>query len=530
MGIAETEGVMSLSRYSNVTPERKEKERRLALVREKRVRLARHSFWEFCKLESPDFYHERNWHLKLMCWVLQALYEKRLTRDEYFKAANEIAPLWYVASVDWDRMKGDYVYTKLMINIPPRTGKSRTLVNFCKWALGKSNKNKIITGSYNDEMAQDFSRYTRDGIQQEKTYPHQVAYGDVFPETNIKKGDASYGKWALEGAFFSYKGAGVGGSVTGKGCNISIVDDPVKDAEEAFNDNRLEVIWRWYSGTFKSRREKGSIEIVNMTRWAEKDICGRILKGSRGHEWFMLRMEAMDTVSKEMLCPELFDREMYDEYKDTIDESIFDANYHQRPVDKKGRLYKDFTTYEDIPRDEDGNPLFEKIISYTDTADTGGDHLTSLVAGVYQGLAYVLDVLHTREPMEVTEPATAEMLFNHSVGTAKIESNSGGRGFARNVERELWQKYKTKGISVKWFHQSKNKKARILTNATRVMKCVVFPKDWGTRWPDYYRAMNDYKAEGTNAHDDAPDATTGLAEMLDRTENKKKAKAVTSIM
>lgn len=517
-----------LIRHGDVTKERRAAEKRLGLLREKRIRAARNDFWEYCKIESPDFYNEGNWHLKLLCWVLQALYEKRLTKANYWVAANIIAPAWYVGAIDWDSMRDDYTYVRLMTNLPPRVGKSRTLVNFCKWAFGRNPKNKAITGSYNDEMAQDFSRYTRDGIQQPKTFPHEIVYSDIFPETKIKKGDASYGKWALNGSFFSYKGAGVGGSVTGKGCNISIVDDPVKDAEEAFNDGRLEVIWRWYSGTFKSRREKGSIEIVNMTRWAKQDICGRILANKkRGGEWFVLKMEAMDKATGEMLCPALFDREMYQEYKDTIDEAIFNANYHQEPVDIKGRLYKEFATYKDVPRDENKNTLWERIISYTDTADTGEDYLATVVAGVYQGLAYVLDVQYTKAGMEITEPETARILYERDVTLAKIESNNGGRGFARNVERHLWQDHQTKRVRVTWFHQNKNKQSRIRSGATRVMKCVLFPVDWADRWPEYYKAMTEYKAEGKNAHDDAADATTGLAEMLDKNENRKRAKAVT---
>lgn len=513
-----------------VSPERMAKERRLGLIREKRIRLARIGLWEYCRIESPDFYTVNNWHLEILCWVLQNLYEKTLTKARFLVAANRIAPAWWVAQYAWDDMPDDVIFTRLMINVPPRTGKSRTLVNFCKWAFGKNRRNKIITGSYNDEMAQDFSRYTRDGIQQTKTFPHEITYRDIFPETDIKRGDASYGKWALDGSFFSYKGAGVGGSVTGKGCNISIVDDPVKDAEEAFNDNRLETIWRWYSGTFKSRREKGSIEIVNMTRWANKDICGRILDNKkRAREWFVLKMSAQDEATGEMLAPALLDKAMYEELRDTVDESIFNANYKQEPVDKKGRLYKEFRTYAELPVDEKGAPVWERIINYTDTADTGGDYLASIVAGVYQGYGYILDVLYTKAPMEETEPQAAAMIHANAVKLAKIESNNGGRGFARNVERELWEKHGTRAVKVTWFHQGKNKQARILTNSNNVQRLLFFPADWASRWPDYYKALNEHKAEGKNLNDDAADATTGIVEMLER-DSRTKAKAVQPLM
>jgi predicted phage terminase large subunit-like protein len=491
-------------------------EKKFVILRELEIRTARKSLWDYCKLESPEFYRENRWHLKLNCWVLQALYEGRLTKAAFMDACREIAPAWYYEGFDFTRLIDDWVYTKLMQNLPPRIGKSRTLVNFCKWVLGREITNKIITASYNDEMAQDFSRYTRDGIQEAKTYPHEICYNDIFPNAKVKEGNASYKQWALEGNFFNYKGAGVGGGVTGRGCNVSIVDDPVKDAEDAFNELALAKIWRWYSGTFKSRLEKGGIQIVNHTRWAKGDICGRILENeAEAQEWFIFVMEARDEETGEMLCPDLLDEAMYEDLKRNVDEAIFAANYHQTPVDLKGRLYKDFLTYTEPPKDEHGNLLFERIINYTDTADTGNDYLASICAGVYNGQLYVLDVLYTKEGMEITEPNTADLLVKNNVQNAVIESNNGGRGFARNVERLIWERHKTRNVGIVWLHQTKNKIARILSKSTFVMQNVYFPVNWKDRWPEYYKAMNEYQKEGKNKNDDAPDATTGLCEVLD---------------
>ncbi|MEF3309501.1 phage terminase large subunit [Paenibacillus sp. GYB004] len=498
------------------------KEKKLALKREARIRKARHSLWEFCKTESPTFYRDSRWHLKLNCWILQALYERKLTKLAFVAAVEEIAPAWFLESEEYQDMVGGLregiTYKRLMQNIPPRFGKSRTLVNFCKWAFGQDQSNRVITCSYNDDQASDFSRYTRDGIDQTKTFPHEIIFNDIFPGVYIKDGNGSYHQWALDGQFFNYKGAGIGGSITGKGCNISIVDDPVKDAEEAYNENRLNVIWRWYTGTFLSRLEDegaGGIEIVNMTRWAKKDVCGRILDGTEADEWFVFKLEAMDSRGN-LLCPELLSRKRYESLKTNMDAAIFRANFHQEPVDIQGRLYKTFKTYTDLPKDRHGQAVFEKIISYTDTADQGSDFLCSVVAGVYRGEAYVLDVLYTKEGMEVTEPAAASMLVKNGVNLAEIESNSGGRGYARNVERLIWEKHKTRSVVVKWFHQSKNKIARILSNSNFVMEHIYFPVNWKDRWPEYYEAMTSYQKEGKNKNDDAPDATTGIAEMVDK--------------
>lgn len=496
---------------SNLTLQ--QKERKLWLEREKRIRLSRESFWEYCKTDSPTFYTEDRWHLKLFALVLEGLYRRQLTKQYFWDLCNELAPKWYIDSIDWDRLIPDKVYEKLMSNLPPRIGKSRTLVNFCKWCFGVDKANKVITCSYNDDLATDFSRYTRDGIADEKTYPHEIVHLDIFPECKIKQGNASYQQWALEGQFFNYKGAGVGGSITGKGCNIAIVDDPIKDAETAYNDAALDKIWLWYTGTFMSRLEEGGIEIVNMTRWSKNDICGRVLAGPESGEWFILSMEACYN-GENMLCPSLLGKRRYESLKKNMDDAIFQANYHQEPVDVQGRLYKDLKTYIDLPMDSDGNLVTERVIAYTDTADQGSDYLCCIAAHVYKGEAYITDVYYTKDGMETSEPATAKMLVDNNVGQATIESNNGGRGFARNVERLMWDNHKTKKVNIKWFHQSKNKISRILSNATFVMNHIYFPVNWKDRWPEFYDAITSYQREGKNKHDDASDTLTGIGELI----------------
>lgn len=454
-----------------------------ALIAE-RIELSRRSFWEYCKTRAPEFYQEHRHHLKTICDALQDLYEGNLLNES-----------------------GE-PYTNMIMNLPPRHGKSRTLIMFCEWVLGKEQTNRIITASYNEDLATVFSRYTRDGISEEKLYPHEIVFSDIFPGVQVKHGDSSYRQWALEGQFFNYKGAGLGGSITGKGGNILIVDDPIKNAEEAFNENALDKQWQWFTDTFLSRQEQTdrSIKIVNMTRWSKKDICGRILESKQKDEWFVLKMPAIDEEGN-MLCPDLLNRKNFDALADLMDETILNANYRQEPVDVKGRLYSSFKIYETLP-------TFKRIISYTDTADTGKDYLCSVIAGESNGELHVLDVIYTKDGMEITEPLVADSFVKFEVADATIESNNGGRGFARNVERIVWEKYRTRKPRIKWFHQSKNKMARILSNASFVMDHVYFPVNWKDRWPEFYKAMTEFQKEGKNKNDDAPDAVTGLAETI----------------
>ena len=114
----------------------------------------------------------------------------------------------------------------------------------------------------------------------------------------------------------------------------------------------------------------------------------------------------------------------------------------------------------------------------------------------------------------LTEPATAEMLHRNNVNVARIESNNGGRGFARAVTRILQEKYHWNRCIVNPFYQSRRKESRILSNATWVMNHIYFPENWRDKWPEYSLAMIKYQREGKNEHDDAPDATTGICEKI----------------
>ena len=139
-----------------------------------------------------------------------------------------------------------------------------------------------------------------------------------------------------------------------------------------------------------------------------------------------------------MLCEEVLSRKSYEAKRKAMGEDIASANYQQEPIDLKGCLY---TTHlrliADIPKDEKGNCLFTSIKAYCDTADTGEDYLCNIIYGEYNKEAYVLDVYYTKESMEVTEKETAKRYLEYQVNRALIESNNGGRGFARSVERIL---------------------------------------------------------------------------------------------
>lgn len=447
---------------------------RKELARLAKIELSKRDFWEYCKFVAPDFYKEDRPFLKDLCESLQAFYES----DKKI----------------------------LVINMPPRHGKSRTATLLVQWLFGQNPHDKVMTGSYNETLSSTFAKQVRDKIAEEPTMGMTV-YSDIFPETRIKKGEASASKWALHGSEqTNYLATSPTGTATGFGCTIMIIDDLIKNVEEAYNELTLQKQVDWFNNTMLSRTETGFKLIIIMTRWATGDLAGYILENF--HDVEHINYKAVQDDGS-MLCPDILSEDDYAFKTKNMNIDIVKANYQQEPIDIKGRLYSSFKTY------SGELPEFREIRNYTDTADTGDDYLCSINYGItFDKEAYVLDVMYTKEPMEVTEPAMARMLVNGNVNVADIESNNGGRGFSRAVERIVKTEYGTNHTIFRPFTQRKNKIARILTNATWVMEHVYFPANWRDRWSDYYQAMSKYQREGKNAHDDAPDATTGIAEKV----------------
>lgn len=373
-----------------------------------------------------------------------------------------------------------------------------------------------MTGSYNETLSTTFSKNVRNGIQEEKADPDIIVYSDIFPDVKIKEGDGAMNLWSLEGGYTSYLATSPRGTATGFGADYLVIDDLIKSALESNTAHVLEEHWHWFVNTMLSRLESGGKIILIMTRWHSKDLAGRAMEElpELGYSVRKLIYKAKQDDGT-MLCDDILSAEEYERKTKAMGQDIASANYQQEPIDIKGKLYSSFKTYDDVPRDSSGHPLFSEIRMYSDTADTGDDYLCNIVYGVYNKEAYILDVLYTKAPMEETEPATAKICIENNVNDADIESNNGGRGFARSVKNHLKQMGSNR-TRVNWFHQSKNKEARILTNATWIMDHVYFPANWRDRWPEFYKALYEYQREGKNLHDDAPDALTGVAERCNK--------------
>ena len=449
-------------------------------IKRAKLELARREFFFYCYLKSPDFYKYERQFLVDLCNDLQNF----LTSDD------EV----------------------LILNLPPRHGKSRTVGNLVEWLLGRDINAKIMTGSYNETLSTTFSKNVRNTIQEVKGDKDKIVFSDIFPGVSIKQGDGAMNLWSLEGGYNNYLATAPGGTATGFGCSLMIIDDLIKNKEEAYNANVVDKHWEWYAQTMLSRLEEGGKIIIIMTRWVSGDLAGRAIEHykAEGKKIKHIKMKAVQDDKGTMLCDEILSYKSFLSKAKAMGPEIASANYQQEPIDIKGRLYNEFKTYVDLPKEK-----IIKISAYCDTADTGDDFLCNIIYADCKDSAYILDVIYTKEAMEITEPLVAEAYKKFNVNVADIESNNGGRAFARNIERITRDKGNYKTV-VKWFHQSGNKIARILSNSAWVNNNIYMPIDWKNKWSEFAKDIISYQKEGKNKHDDGPDALTGVAEKCNK--------------
>lgn len=499
-----------------------DKEKQLA-KRKIKIALSQKNFWLFCKSIAPDFYKETRPHLKKICDTLQALYEDRIWKpsyyvyDKYGFAIKRPIPgsEWSISKDGSDIPEEAYICDDLKMHIPPRHGKSRTLIYFECWCFGQWLMNSVITVSYNSIIAEEFSRYVRDEIQRERTDDNSIVFADIFPNVRLKADDASVTKWSLEGSHFSYLGTGMNGSTTSKGGTLQVVDDPIKDASVALNEIELNEQWRWFNDTFLSRTDapKGrSKKIVNHTRWASKDIAGRIEESEDEKDlWYTLTMKVMNEETGEMLCEEILDRSTFYKITSNMSQNIVRANYFQEPLDVQGRLYDKFIEYDELPDN------VVKIRAECDPADTGADYLCMIVyAETKDRLAYILDIIYDNRKVEYTIPLMAKSIMENNVAKLIGESNNGARLLFKNLKDKLeteFRWYKTI-IDAKPTTSKQNKQARINNMAETVQKRIFFPHNWEKRFDNFSKDVYKYISGGRNAHDDGPDCLTRIAERL----------------
>ncbi len=404
---------------------------------------------------------------------------------------------------------------RLLINIAPRYSKTQIAVKgFISNGLAINPASKFIHLSYSSNLALDNSIAIKNTVESEefqRLFPMRIGMNrDTSSQWDTDAGGGVYATSSLG----QVTGFGAG-AVENEGetnpifSGAIVIDDPIKPAD-ALNENSREAVNRHFETTIRNRvNSRFTPIVVIMQRLHEQDLCGYLMS-IEPDEWEVLSIPCLE-IDDEGNETALW------EFKHTVEELhkieaanqfVFDTQYMQNPKPLEGLMYSHFRTYETLPIE----PGLRK--NYTDTADSGKDFLCSVCYVEYKDAMYVTDVLYTDKPMEYTEPKTAEMLLRNGTILAKIESNNGGRGFCRNVEKAVRTVNTPLARKMMFvaFHQGGNKVTRILTRSAEVQNMIYFPIDWEQRWPQFARALKGYRKVGKNGHDDAPDVLTGMVE------------------
>lgn len=416
---------------------------------------------------------------------------------------------------------------RLIISMPPQHGKSEGCTRLLPaYLLGINPDLRIAIASYSDTFAKKFNRE----IQRIIDTPD---YRTIFPDTTLNRSNVvtvtsnhlrNASEFEIVGHNGSLKVVGRGGGLTGNRVDVMILDDLYKDALEGNSPTIRDAVYEWYTSVVRTRQHNNSQELIVFTRWHEEDLIGEILKREPYVEiksladlrdiphrtWAYLNFEAIKENEPSEIDPrqpgeplwaERHSLEALNERR-AFDPHTFEALYQGHPTSKFGLLYGAWQTYSELPTE------IVRYANYTDTADTGDDYLCSICYVVGKdGNCYVTDVLFTKESMEVTEEATAMLLTRNNTRVAYIESNNGGRSFARTIQRLAPR------VKVEWFHQSGNKESRILSNSATVQHNIFMPADWSVRFPEFFHHLTTFRRSfKANAHDDGADAITGIAE------------------
>jgi predicted phage terminase large subunit-like protein len=227
---------------------------------------------------------------------------------------------------------------RLIINMAPRHTKSEFASYLLPaWFLGKNPQKKVIQTSHTAELAVGFGRKVRNLIDSEE-------YHAVFDDVKLKADNKSAGRWATNkgGEYFSI---GVGGSVTGKGADLLIIDDPHSEQEAklaAHKPDVFDAVYEWYTSGPRQRLQPGGAIIIVMTRWSLRDLTGQVLKASQtrgGDEWEVIELPAIMPSGKPV-WPEFWKLEELLALKEELPVGKWNAQYQQQPTAEEGAIVK----------------------------------------------------------------------------------------------------------------------------------------------------------------------------------------------
>ena len=407
-------------------------------------------------------------------------------------------------------------HPRLMLSMPPRSGKS-TLASrmFPAWYLGHFPTHEFILASYSGALAMSFSRQVR-AIMRDTSY-HQLFDTQLDPDSQ------SVENWlTTDGG--GLLAVGVAGAATGKGAHVLLIDDPVKNREEAESEQQRQATYDWYTSTAYTRLAPGGGILCIQTRWHDGDLTGRLLEDMKGgaDQWEVVAYEAIASQDEkhrkkgEALHPARYDIEQFRRIRKAIGERDWSALYQQKPVSDEGGYFNNtmfprYSPAEKPPR-EDMNcyTAWDLAIGQKEENDysvgitIGVDKQSRLwvldvVKGKFDGFALVQQILDTFSVWKPDRIGIEKGQIQMSINT----------WLQREIEnRKLWDCFIEPLVCGR---QDKLARARAIQAMMKAQQ-VLFPQPGSTHWVD--ALIFEMMRFPTGVHDDQCDSMGHLGLMV----------------
>ena len=392
---------------------------------------------------------------------------------------------------------------RLIINMPPRHTKSE-FASFLlpAWFLGKFPGKKIIQCSNTAELAVGFGRKVRNLLDSD-------VYTKVFPGIALRQDSKAAGRWATNksGEYFAI---GVGGTVTGKGADLLIIDDPHSEQEAALAGNDPSVfdkVHEWYTSGPRQRLQPGGSIVIVMTRWSKRDLTGQILKSAlerEGDEWEVIDFPAI-LPSDKPLWPEFWSYEELDALRTELPLPKWQAQYQQQPTSEQGAIIKREWWQE---WEGENPPSCEFVIQSWDTAFTKNersDYSACTTWGVFyknenaeDAHVILLDAFKKRMEFPELKDKAYRHYMEYQPDSFIVEAKASGA--------PLIYELRQMGIPVQEFTPTRGNDKIARINA--VSDLFASGKVWAprTRWAE--EVMEEMASFPNSEHDDLVDSST----------------------
>jgi predicted phage terminase large subunit-like protein len=384
---------------------------------------------------------------------------------------------------------------RLMIFLPPRHGKSLIASSlFPAWYLGRHPERHVIFTTYGQELSDDFGRRVRNFIGDDI---HQA----VFPSCRLSEDSFASHRFntTVGGAYYA---VGRGGPITGRGANLLLIDDPIKDRDEANSETTRKSLHEWFASVAYTRLMPGGAIIIIQTRWHEDDLAGWLLLEHASENWDVLSLPAIAEQDEafrnegEALWSERFPLEDLVRIREAVGGAAWASLYQQRPAAAEGAIFK-----REWWRPYQGQPVFSQIVQSWDTAFKKGAETSYSVCTTW-GLAengyFLLSVWRDRVESPELRRTLIALAEDWKPAAILVEDRASGQSLLQELKSAT-----TLPVLAVRADSDKLSRAQAVTPLVEAGK--VFVPEFASWLRDY---MDELAAFPTGNYDDAVDSTT----------------------